>query len=181
MTGICRDNQVKKSSSKDSLVLPPPCHGSNTAHLQTAGREAWCPRTTTQGLKLGTLSKKKEHRIVPNPKFLYVRNRQSVSCLFIQSSSVVLQSNMCAFKHWTAQFIYAQDAWCRAAELVIHPIRNTIACSDKLVLFLMGTCEIERSVSSAQYRPINSAMLCGPEGKVWKLIGSPLHERPVKK
>jgi hypothetical protein len=40
MTGIFRDNQVKKSSSKDSLVLPLPYRGSNTHHLQTAGREA---------------------------------------------------------------------------------------------------------------------------------------------
>ena len=69
---ICRDSQEKNLSLKASMVLPPPCRGSNAAHLHTAGKVARCPHTVSRGLKHGTLSKKNEHRMVPNPKFLCV-------------------------------------------------------------------------------------------------------------
>jgi hypothetical protein len=51
------------------MVLPPPCHGNNVAHLHITGKEATCPHTISLGLRLGTLSKKKEHNSA-KPKVL---------------------------------------------------------------------------------------------------------------
>jgi hypothetical protein len=77
--GICRDSQEKKSSSKASMVLPPPCRGSKTSHLHTEGKVAICLRTVSRGLKHGTLLKKNEYRMVPNVKFLCVRCQHAVN------------------------------------------------------------------------------------------------------
>jgi hypothetical protein len=110
LSRICHDHQSKNLSSKASMVLPPPCHGNNIAHLHSTGREASCPHIVSRGLRLGTLSKKKEHKMVPNPKFRCSHIRHSVSCLFMQSSMVVLQSKIHAFKHCTAQCMCAREA-----------------------------------------------------------------------
>jgi hypothetical protein len=50
------------------MVLPPPCRGSNTAHLHTAGKEARCPRTTTRGLKHRNSLEKERTQDSPEPE-----------------------------------------------------------------------------------------------------------------
>jgi hypothetical protein len=55
------------------MVLPPHYDGNNATHIHIAGVEATCPHTVSHGLRLSTLSKKNEHKMVPNPKFLLLR------------------------------------------------------------------------------------------------------------
>jgi hypothetical protein len=114
--------------------------------------------------------------MVLNPKFLCVCKQKSVNA----------SSYTQAMWYSNQKFVHLSTGLHSSSvhgtpdvepEPVIHPISNTIAYRDKSVILLMGTCELERSLSSAQYRPISSSMLCGPEGKVWKLTGSPLHRR----
>jgi hypothetical protein len=92
------------------MVLPPPYGGNVVAHLHSVGREASCPHIVSRGLRLGTLSKKKEHKTVSKPKFQCFCIQHYVSCLFMQSNMVVLQSKIHAFKHCTAQCMCAWEA-----------------------------------------------------------------------
>jgi len=163
------------------MVLPPPCRGSNANHLHTARSEASCPRTVSHGLRLGTLLKKNEHRMVPNPNFLLFHPWHSVSSLFMQSSMIVLQSNIHAFKHRTAKWICVWEAWCKAADPVIFPISRTITFSDRLVILFIGTWEPTFSVPTSQCNLINLEMLWGPGGKDCSLTSSPLLKILVRK
>jgi hypothetical protein len=49
------------------MVLPPPYRGNIAAHLHITRRDASCPRIVSQGLRLGTLSKKMEQNS-PKPE-----------------------------------------------------------------------------------------------------------------
>ena len=163
------------------MVLPPPCRSYSAAHLHSARREASCPHIVSWGLRLGTLSKKKEHKTVSNPKFQWSPIWHSISCLFMQSSMVVLQSKICAFKHCTTQCMCAWEAWCKVVDPVIRPMRRNITLSDRFLILCISTWEPTFSVPTSQWSQINSLMLWIPRGKVRKLTGSPLLERPVRK
>lgn len=144
------------------MVLPPPSRDNNVTHLHNVEREAMCPCIVSQGLILGTLSKKKEHKTILNTKFWCSHIRHSVSCLFMQSSMVVLQSKVCAFKHCATQCMCAREVCCKAADPVICPMSRTITFSDRLLILCIGTWEPTFSVPASQWSPINSSMLWGP-------------------
>jgi hypothetical protein len=54
------------------MVLPPPCRGSNVAHLHTARKEATCPHRVSLGLRIGTLEEEEQAKDSVKPEVLVV-------------------------------------------------------------------------------------------------------------
>jgi len=93
--------------------------------------------TATLGQSAGTLSKKKEQKIVPYPKFLVCPLLMEVSWLFKLAKSGVHQSNT-VVRQSTTKLMVSRDAWCREDDSFTLAMVNRIILSNKL-----STCVIE--------------------------------------
>ena len=120
-----------------SVGRPHPRRFIRSAHLPIRGSRGVLIETSTLGRSAGTLSKKKEHKIVPYQKFLVCPLLMEVSCLFRLARRRVHQSNM-VVRQSTAKLMASHDAWCREADPFTLAMVNWIILSDKL-----STCVIE--------------------------------------
>lgn len=135
---ICCSHQEKKSSSKAVHGMsPPPNHFIKSAHLPICGSRGVLIETNTLGWSVGTLSKKKEHKIVPYPKFLVWPFLIEVSWLFKLARRGVHQSNT-VVRQSTAKLMASHEAWCKEADPFTLAIVNRMILNDKLSTCLIG-------------------------------------------
>jgi len=93
--------------------------------------------TDTLGWSVGTLSKKKEHKIVPYLKVLVFAFLIEVSWLFRLAIRGVHQSKT-VVRHSTAKLMASHEACCKEADPFTLAIVNRMILNDKLSTCLIG-------------------------------------------
>lgn len=138
MVMICYSHQEKKSSSKVVRgTSPPPNRFIKSAHLPIRGSRGVLIETDTLGRSVGTISKKKENKIVPYPKFLVYPFLIEVSWLFRLARRGVHQSNT-VVRQSTAKLMASREAWCKEDNPFTLAIVNRMILNDKLSTCLIG-------------------------------------------
>jgi hypothetical protein len=91
----------------------------------------------------------KEHFWTQN--VLFFLNLQSVKCVFMQLSIVILQSNIVGLKHSMSYCIYDHDSWCKGVDPKMWVIVYKMFLRLKICMFLMGTYDPTLTVSTSKY------------------------------